>query len=85
MGIWLPWAFLVFVAILLMAMPWRRPHPNHEFIFDMLRLLEEEDSDAANPSSSTGNRANVIASSSPSPSTYTPEHRSSVLASGGWN
>jgi hypothetical protein len=44
MGDWLPWALLVLVGILLMAMPWRRPHPNHEFMLDMLRLLEDKDS-----------------------------------------
>jgi hypothetical protein len=47
MGNWLPWALLVLVAILLMAMPWRRPHPNHEFMLDMLRLLEDNDSNVA--------------------------------------
>ena len=86
MGTWLPWAFLVFVAILLIAMPWRRPHPNHEFILAMLRLLEEENSDAANSSSSTGNPANVIKSSSQPPTdTCTPKHRGSAPASVGWN
>lgn len=40
MADWLPWAFLAFVIVLLMAMPWRRPHPNHEFMLHLLRLLE---------------------------------------------
>ncbi len=53
MAHWLPWTFLAFVIALLMAMPWRRPHPNHEFILDMLRLLEE-DSEGSNSSSGAG-------------------------------
>ena len=44
MADWLPWAFLGFVIVLLMAMPWRRPHPNHEFMLHMLRLLESSGS-----------------------------------------
>jgi hypothetical protein len=45
MGAWLPWALLVFVGILLVAMPWRRPDPKHEFMLKMLQLLEEDESD----------------------------------------
>jgi hypothetical protein len=45
MSNWLPWALLVFVALVLAAMPWRRPHPNHEFMLHMLRLLGDEGSD----------------------------------------
>jgi hypothetical protein len=51
MPTWLPWALLVFAATILAAMPWRRPHPNHEFMLQLLRLLEDDDSDAANLSS----------------------------------
>ena len=40
---WLPWALLCFVAVLLAVMPWRRPHPNHEFMLHVLELLEDED------------------------------------------
>lgn len=42
MSNWLPWALLVFAALVLAAMPWRRPHPNHEFMLHMLRLLGDE-------------------------------------------
>lgn len=45
MSNWLPWALLVFVALVLAAMPWRRPHPNHEFMLHTLPLLGDEGSD----------------------------------------
>jgi len=44
---WLPWALLGFVVIVLAAVPWRRPHPNHEFILHLLRLLEDQDAEVA--------------------------------------
>jgi hypothetical protein len=43
MSNWLPWALVGLFVILLAAMPWRCTHPNHEFMLDMLRLLEDED------------------------------------------
>ena len=49
MGNWLPWALLVFVAILLMAMPWRRPDPHHEFMLNLLQLLKQDDSEGSDP------------------------------------
>ena len=49
MGTWLPWALLAFVAILVMAMPWRRPDPHHEFMLKMLQLLEQDDSESSEP------------------------------------
>ena len=39
----LPFALLAVVVVLLAAMPWRRPHPNHQFILELLRLLEEDE------------------------------------------
>lgn len=45
MSNWLPWALLVFVALALAAMPWRRPHPNHEFMLHMLQHLGDEGDD----------------------------------------
>ena len=38
----LPFALLVFLVATLVAMPWRHPHPNHEFMLELLRLLEDE-------------------------------------------
>jgi hypothetical protein len=39
----LPLALLVLVIILLAAMPWHRPHPNHLFILSLLKsCLEDE-------------------------------------------
>lgn len=36
---WLPIALLVLVGMLLALMPWRRPHPNHVFIFSLCERL----------------------------------------------
>ena len=71
MGIWLPWAFLVFVAILIMAMPWGRPHPNNEFMLHMLRLLEDDDANVASRSLAIGCLSNTDAKHRPdSPDTH---------------
>jgi hypothetical protein len=32
-----PLALLAVFVVLLAAMPWRRPHPNHQFILELLR------------------------------------------------
>ncbi len=40
--IWLPVAILIIVAVLVIAIPWRRPHPNHKFIFDLLECFLAE-------------------------------------------
>jgi hypothetical protein len=38
-----PLALLAVLVILLAAMPWCRPHPNHQFILELLRSqLENE-------------------------------------------
>lgn len=37
----LPLAILFLVAVILAAMPWRRPDPRHEFIFEMYSRLAE--------------------------------------------
>lgn len=67
MGTWLPWLFLLFVAILVMAMPWRHPHPNHEFILQILRLLEDGDANIAGESQPNGLRRNNDAKHCPGP------------------
>ena len=38
-----PWVLLGIVALIVGAMPWRRPHPNHEFMLKMLQLLQDEE------------------------------------------
>lgn len=47
----LPIAILLFVAVCLAVMPWRRTDPRHEFIFDQLKSLFEPDpaTEAENP------------------------------------
>jgi hypothetical protein len=37
----LPLAILAVVAFLLMAMPWRRNDPRHEFMFELCKRLAE--------------------------------------------
>lgn len=59
MADWLPWALLVFVTLVLAAMPWRRPHPNREFMLHKLRLLEDEDTNVASCSLPIGRPANT--------------------------
>ncbi len=44
MSDWLPWSALGFILLLIAAMPWRRPHPNHEFMLRMWALLEDTSS-----------------------------------------
>ena len=43
MSWWIDLAVLAVFILLLVAMPWKRPHPNHVFALDMLRLLADED------------------------------------------
>jgi len=38
-----PLALLAVLVILLAAMPWRRPHPNHQFMLELLRSQLEDD------------------------------------------
>ena len=71
MNNWLPWALLIFVVMVLAAMPWRRPHPNHEFMLHMLGLLEQDDSDPPSLSSSTSGHATSIRQRSVLPSGHT--------------
>ena len=39
----IPFALMAVFVVLLAAMPWRRPHPNHQFMLEFLRLLEEDE------------------------------------------
>ena len=53
----LPFALLVFLVAIFVAMPWRRPDPNHQFMLTLLKLLEDDqmssaDSSLAHPQSS---------------------------------
>jgi hypothetical protein len=45
---WLPWMLLALFVALLIAMPWRRPHPNHCFILNLLETAIGQHEDAAN-------------------------------------
>ena len=45
MSWWLALAVVAMFALLLAAMPWKRPHPNHLFALEMLELLTDEDSE----------------------------------------
>ena len=61
MSNWLPWSLLGFVVIVLAAMLWRRPHPNHEFMLHLLRLLEDQDAEVASEEQqSTSSSARTI-------------------------
>jgi len=63
-----PFALLVLVVILLAAMPWHRPHPNHQFMLELLRshLADEppavQDSAAGDRSWRSLNLVRVVSS-----------------------
>jgi len=65
----LPFALLAVVVVLLAAMPWRRPHPNHQFMLELLRLLGEDeqtnscDSPLTNPQLTATGQVSSIPSS----------------------
>jgi hypothetical protein len=46
----LPLVLLALVVAFLAAMPWSRPHPNHEFMLELLRILEDGKPDSHDPS-----------------------------------
>lgn len=75
MADWLPSGLLAFVTIILAAIPWWRPDPNHEFMLDMLRLLKDEDSEASGSSSGTETPARSITQSSQLPIGHPHEKR----------
>ena len=45
MSWWLDLAVAAIFVLLLAAMPWKRPHPNHLFALQMLGLLTDEDAE----------------------------------------
>ncbi len=44
MSWWLDLAILAIFLLLLEAMPWKRPHPNHVFALEMLERLADKNS-----------------------------------------
>jgi len=46
----LPFALLVFLVVILVAMPWRRPDPNHQFMLELLGLLEDDQTSSSDSS-----------------------------------
>lgn len=66
----LPLALMALLVVLLAAMPWHRPHPNHQFMLELLRLLEEDeqttcDSPLTHPQSTvTGQESSIPSSES---------------------
>jgi hypothetical protein len=50
MSCWLALAVLAIFVLLLAAMPWKRPHPNHLFALQMLELLADKDSQSVSKS-----------------------------------
>jgi hypothetical protein len=41
MSWWLDLRILIVLVLLLVAMPWKRPHPNHLFALEMLEHLAD--------------------------------------------
>lgn len=40
---WLPFVILIVFGILLLLMPWHRPHPNHVLVFNLIKGLTAAD------------------------------------------
>lgn len=55
MRIWLPVSLLACLLLLVALAPWRREHPNHTFMFEMVAHLAEEPGAAPEASGSTLN------------------------------
>jgi hypothetical protein len=36
---WLPFIILFVFVLIMVAMPWRKPHPNHVFLFEIVKSL----------------------------------------------
>jgi len=60
MSWWLPLALLAIFVLLLAAMPWKRPHPNHVFTVEMLERLADSEA-VCEPNSTSGLRETVSA------------------------
>lgn len=56
MRTWLPWICFAFLVLVVVAMPWRRPDPHHEF---MLQLLSNLRDDSLTPEASLGTLSEV--------------------------
>jgi hypothetical protein len=51
-------ALLAFLVILLAAMPWHRPHPNHQFMLELLRsALQDEEASSHGSAQESGSTA----------------------------
>lgn len=62
MSWWPDLAFLAVFVLLLAAMPWKRPHPNHVFALKMLEPLADKDSGAASESGSASGIGETVSS-----------------------
>lgn len=47
---WFAFVLLAIFAVVLAAMPWKRPHPNHLFTLEMLECLADKDSPSVSES-----------------------------------
>lgn len=68
----LPFALLALLVVLLATMPWHRPHPNHQFMLELLRLLEDEQTGSCG-SSSTRSQSTTAGQLRSSPSSENSE------------
>jgi len=49
----LPLVLFAVLVLLLAAMPWHRPHPNHRFVLELLRIQLENEQPAPHDASVT--------------------------------
>lgn len=64
MSWWLDLAVVAIFLLLLAAMPWKRPHPNHLFALQMLELLADEDSEPQSESRGVSGSVETVSSDS---------------------
>jgi hypothetical protein len=62
MSWWLDLAVLAVFVLLLVAMPWKRPHPNHVFALDMLGRLADSDLGAVSESDGVSGSGETVSS-----------------------
>ena len=55
-------AVLAVFVLLLVAMPWKRPHPNHVFALDMLERLADSDLGAVSESDGVSGSGETVSS-----------------------
>jgi hypothetical protein len=62
MSWWFDLGVIAIFALLLAAVPWKRPHPNHRFALQMLQLLTDEDDESQSESRGVSGLGDTVSS-----------------------